>query len=140
LRTYGFTAGSGTNPWVYYTTGSPYFTTPAGQTFTGNVDLISDVGTSGGSVHFENLNLTVNFNNNNIPTPTPTICSGGVPGDADGDCDVDLIDYSILFSVFGLDENMNGWLPWGPAADFVADGTINLLDYGVLFLNFGTKP
>lgn len=79
-----------------------------------------------------------------IPTSGVTSSPTAVPtgtvaqGDADGDGDVDLIDYSILFSVFGKNPSDTSWLPWGPAADFNGDNTVNLLDYGILFANFGS--
>ena len=54
-----------------------------------------------------------------------------VPGDANGDGNVDLLDLDILGQEFG----MSGA---GLAADFNGDGTVDLLDLDILGTNFGT--
>lgn len=59
---------------------------------------------------------------------------GGVlPGDANGDGRVDLLDFNILVGNFGL----------GPGlgvgdGDFTGDGFVNILDFNVLAANFGS--
>jgi len=57
---------------------------------------------------------------------------GGVPGDADGDGDVDLDDFVILKQTFGNDPLVDN------RADFDGDGDVDLDDFVVLKQNFGT--
>lgn len=71
------------------------------------------------------------------PTLTPVPTHAPVVADINKDGCVNLIDYSILYSVFGDTSAYVGWLPWGPESDLKADQIINLLDYSILFANFG---
>ncbi len=56
-----------------------------------------------------------------------------LPGDADGDGDVDLADFTILRNNFGVD--MGATVMTG---DFNGDGTVDLADFTILRNNFGT--
>ncbi len=68
IRTYGASNGS----WIYYTQGAPYFKTPLGQTFTGNVNLKSDTGYSDkGGLLISNMQL-IAFPGSINPPPTFT--------------------------------------------------------------------
>jgi hypothetical protein len=59
----------------------------------------------------------------------------GVPGDVDGDGDVDLDDFSLMSA------NMYMNVAGGPAdGDFNHDGVVNFNDYVVQALNFGKWP
>jgi len=51
-----------------------------------------------------------------------------LPGDLDGDCDVDLADLAILLSSFGT--NAGG--------DIDGDGDTDLADLAIILSNFGT--
>jgi len=60
---------------------------------------------------------------------------GGIPGDVDGDGDVDLTDLALLLSAYGTsvgDPNYN------PNADFDNDGDVDLTDLATLLSNYGT--
>ncbi len=65
--------------------------------------------------------------------PFPPL-GGGVPGDVDGDGDVDLTDLSLLLATFGA---CDGDTAFNPAADFNADGCVDVADLSVLLGNFG---
>ena len=58
----------------------------------------------------------------------------GVPGDADGDGDVDLLDLDILGANFGAGPGAVGGASIG---DFDGDGEVGLLDLDILGANFG---
>lgn len=80
-------------------------------------------GNSGsGTVYFDDFVLAT--------TITPTCAP--VRGDINGDCCVNLQDYSILFAYFGQPPP-----PEYPEADIVIDDIINILDYSLLFTNWG---
>ncbi len=55
---------------------------------------------------------------------------GGIPGDLDGDGDVDLTDLSTLLAEFGCTS--------GCTADIDGDGDVDLTDLSILLSNFGT--
>ncbi|MFW6146577.1 MAG: hypothetical protein ACOC7R_04510, partial [Planctomycetota bacterium] len=57
-----------------------------------------------------------------------------VPGDADGDGDVDLDDFVILKTTFGDDPLTDN------RADFDGDGDVDLDDFVILKSHFGTAP
>lgn len=63
------------------------------------------------------------------PTPTPTTAKKA--GDIDGNTQVNLLDYLILFENYGQSP------PPDPRADLTGDGRVNILDYLILFENFG---
>lgn len=63
IRTYG--SGDPGN-WIYYT--GPFFLTPRGQNYTGNIELKSDDGK--GKIVMRNMAMRPNFTV--LPTPTPT--------------------------------------------------------------------
>lgn len=60
------------------------------------------------------------------------IDTGGLPGDANGDGSVDLLDLDILGSNFGLTEGATV-----AQGDFNSDGAVDLLDLDILGSNFG---
>ncbi|MEM7680486.1 MAG: dockerin type I domain-containing protein [Planctomycetota bacterium] len=61
-----------------------------------------------------------------------------VPGDANGDGDVDLLDFDILAGNFGAGPGAVGGVSIG---DFNGDGNVDLLDFDILAGNFGfTSP
>ena len=68
------------------------------------------------------------------PTIPPTATPVPVPGDITGDGFVNLMDYSVLFSSFGLKLGDSGYDPRANIAG--NDNAVNLLDYSVLFANF----
>lgn len=57
-----------------------------------------------------------------------------VPGDSDGDADVDLADLALLLTAFG---GRAGDAAWLPACDFDADGRVGLADLALLLQYFG---
>ena len=66
----------------------------------------------------------------------PIIVSDRLPGDADGDGDVDLDDFAILKSNFG----MSSGATW-EKGDFDGEGDVDLDDFVILKYNFGaTRP
>ncbi|MEM9296529.1 MAG: dockerin type I domain-containing protein, partial [Planctomycetota bacterium] len=59
-----------------------------------------------------------------------------LPGDANGDGVVDLLDFDVLAQSFGQGPGFLG----GPSGgDFNADGAVNLLDFDLLAQNFGAS-
>lgn len=60
---------------------------------------------------------------------------GALPGDLDGDGDVDLADLSLLLVAFGACE---GDFAYDSAADLDANGCVDLVDLSTLLVNFGT--
>jgi hypothetical protein len=62
-------------------------------------------------------------------------CKKEVPGDVDGDGDVDLADLGELLASYGSEE---GDPDYNPDADFDGDGDVDLSDLGELLANFGT--
>jgi hypothetical protein len=58
-----------------------------------------------------------------------------IPGDLDGDCDVDIADLAATLSVYGCCVSQTCYLP---VADINADGCIDLTDLTGLLSNFGT--
>lgn len=63
------------------------------------------------------------------PTPTPT-APAGIPGDANGDGKVDILDFNIVVSHFGQTGG-------GILGDVNSDGTVNILDFGLVVSHFG---
>ncbi|MFN0137517.1 MAG: dockerin type I domain-containing protein [Phycisphaerae bacterium] len=63
-----------------------------------------------------------------------TTGGGALPGDVDGDGDVDLTDLAILLSSFGLCSGAGGF---DARADFHGDNCVNLTDLATLLTNFG---
>ena len=61
-----------------------------------------------------------------------TLVVGGVPGDANGDGSVDLLDLDILGANFGLTSGATV-----AEGDFNGDGAVDLLDLDILGANFG---
>ena len=57
-----------------------------------------------------------------------------MPGDADGDGCVNLLDFSILKKTYGKSKGMSGY---DKRADFDEDEGINLLDFSTLKNNYG---
>ena len=55
-------------------------------------------------------------------------------GDINEDCEVNILDYTILFEAFGSSE---GDPDWNPAADLNNDGTIDTFDYDIYLSNIG---
>ena len=60
--------------------------------------------------------------------------SAGLPGDLDGDGDVDLTDLAVMLSAFG---RCTGDPAYNPAADIDGDGCVGLDDLATLLGNFG---
>ena len=63
------------------------------------------------------------------------ISGSKVPGDTDGDGDVDLLDLDALGANFGLATGATC-----AEGDFDGDGDVDLLDLDILGANFGTTP
>jgi hypothetical protein len=62
--------------------------------------------------------------------PTPTSSPAVVPGDANGDGHVNILDFNIVISYFGQSGTS---IP----GDVNSDGTVNILDFGLVVSNFG---
>ena len=105
------------------------FATPDTYTLKGQVE---------GGGFTANDAVAVNVNAPSTPTPTPiepTLTGGpcNKPGDANGDCKVDGIDYTIWWIHFG--QNTSN----GPRdGDFNSSGRVDGVDYTIWWLNFGT--
>lgn len=65
-------------------------------------------------------------------TPTPIIIVDGIPGDLDGDNDVDIFDYNELVTHYGQ-TGTPGFTP----ADIDRDGDVDIFDYNLLVSNYG---
>ncbi|MCK4873810.1 MAG: hypothetical protein KAS72_13900 [Phycisphaerales bacterium] len=61
--------------------------------------------------------------------------SQAVPGDIDGDGDVDQSDLGILLAAYG---SVPGDPNWNPDADLDGDGAVGQSDLGILLANYGT--
>ncbi|MEM7682225.1 MAG: hypothetical protein AAF288_09755 [Planctomycetota bacterium] len=75
-----------------------------------------------------------------VADATSTLIAFGVvtpllPGDANNDNSVDLLDFDVLAVGFGLGPAAFGGASIG---DFNGDGSVNLLDFDILAVNFGT--
>jgi len=57
-------------------------------------------------------------------------CAPGVPGDLDGDLDVDYGDFEIFFAAYGHGE---GDPAYNPECDYDGDGFVGLSDYGMWY-------
>jgi len=77
------------------------------------------------SVASDHAPVVVNFT---IPA------SGGIPGDIDGDGDVDQADLGALLSAYG---SSDGDPNWNPDADLDGDGDVDQADLGILLSNYG---
>ncbi|MEM7681331.1 MAG: PEP-CTERM sorting domain-containing protein [Planctomycetota bacterium] len=161
------TIGGGTSDSVYGnlgyavnpTTGDPtFFNYPATPTFIG-FEFGSEV--LGGTQHFGWLQVLASVPGGQLTiidwafetTPGAAILAGDtgvgllisdlglapvVDGDANGDGDVDLLDFDILAGNFGAGPGAVGGETIG---DFNGDGNVDLLDFDILAGNFGfTSP
>ncbi|MEM7680855.1 MAG: Type 1 glutamine amidotransferase-like domain-containing protein [Planctomycetota bacterium] len=72
--------------------------------------------------------------NGNLIVGPPVVLPPDLPGDANGDGLVDLLDFDVLAQHFGSNTGA------GPAeGDFNADGVVDLLDFDVLAQHFGSS-
>jgi hypothetical protein len=63
----------------------------------------------------------------------------GVPGDLDGDGDVDLADFAVLAQCFGGSlQPPAGSCPPGADADLDGDGDVDTSDFAIMAQNFGS--
>lgn len=67
-------------------------------------------------------------------SPSVNIAPACIPGDLNGDGQVNILDYSILFDSFNWTGG-EGAIP----ADITENGRVNLLDYSLLYYNFGAS-
>lgn len=75
-----------------------------------------------------------NFPTNSPPIVTPTTTPCSLTGDANGDCEVNLLDYVILRTNFGR------FTGGGKSdADFNSSGRVDGLDYAIWHINFGRR-
>ena len=72
----------------------------------------------------------------NILTRVVAEIKAGVPGDFDGDGDVDFDDFFIFAAGFGLSRGMPGF---DPRLDLNADGAVEFSDFFIFAENFGTS-
>ncbi len=63
------------------------------------------------------------------------VAQEGIPGDIDGDGDVDLSDLAILLAAYGT---CDGDANYNAAADLDGDNCVNLSDLAILLANYGT--
>ncbi|MEM7682224.1 MAG: dockerin type I domain-containing protein [Planctomycetota bacterium] len=103
----------------------------------------TDPGLSNGIVDYDDLfafqfqadagvGYTLSFNELRLQVGGPVTA---IPGDANGDGNVDLLDFDILAGNFGAGPGAVGGETIG---DFNGDGNVDLLDFDILAGNFGT--
>jgi hypothetical protein len=105
-------------------------------------DEVYEVGTtnSGGDATFsispttEGVMYVTVTKHNYLPHSGETEVTMSIPGDCDGDGDVDHSDLGILLSAWGKCEGDEGYIP---EADFDGSGCIDHPDLGILLANWG---
>ena len=113
----------------------------AGQNSLGNFSTSCGQGSSC-SFTYPNINLircpeavcpSLSPTPTEVPTPTslPTPTAVLIPGDLDGDGDVDIFDYNLLVQNFGRTNQP------GVVGDLDGDGDVDIFDYNLLVGNFG---
>ena len=83
--------------------------------------------------------LTWNTDNLAIDGTLGLLLVTALPGDANGDGVVDLLDFDVLAQNFGAPGNGNGATNGAADGDFNGDGVVDLLDFDVLAQNFGAS-
>lgn len=111
---------------------------------TTDTNLVSDSATPT-DILASAVNLALTVANPTPTPPNPSVTSTSCPNASLGNinCDsgghVNLADYSILFTNFGISgpTPLPGTCPLASQGDINCDGKINLSDYSILFTNFG---
>jgi len=72
-----------------------------------------------------------------VPVTVTVNAPGGLEGDVDGDCDVDIFDLASVGLAYGSQPGDGNWNPDANVYPSVGDGKINIFDLATVGINYG---